>query len=121
MHVYARSRLEAEQRTDGHRAGFAFGEIDYGGGHNGQLLYLKPSFLSRIPADVRSYGAEHKAFPHESTLDQWFSESQFESYRMLGRYQMMALAANAAPGQLQAVFDVDHGAAVGARPQVVAR
>ena len=23
-------------------------------------------------------------FPHESTGDQWFSESQFESYRMLG-------------------------------------
>ena len=40
---------------------------------------------------MRSYGAEHKAFPHESTLDQWFSESQFESYRMLGRYQMTEL------------------------------
>ena len=61
--------------------GFAYGDIDYGGGHTGRLLYLKPSFLPTIPADVRSYGAEHKAFPHESTLDQWFSESQFESYR----------------------------------------
>jgi hypothetical protein len=55
------------------------------------LLYVKPSFLAKIPADVRAYGAEHKTFPHESTLDQWFSESQFESYRMLGRYQMAEL------------------------------
>ena len=26
----------------------------------------------------------NKAFPHESTIEQWFSESQFESYRALG-------------------------------------
>lgn len=51
-------------------------------------LYIKPSFLPLIPVDVRAYGAVHTAFPHESTLDQWFSESQFESYRMLGRHQM---------------------------------
>jgi hypothetical protein len=27
-------------------------------------------------------------FPHESMADQFFSESQFESYRMLGAYTM---------------------------------
>ncbi len=26
----------------------------------------------------------HAEFPHETTTDQWFSESQFESYRALG-------------------------------------
>ena len=121
MHVYARDKLEAEHALTATALGFAFGDIDYGCGHKGQLLYVKPSFLPQIPADVRSYGSEHKTFPHESTLDQWFSESQFESYRMLGRYQMMELAANAAPGQLQAVFDAAHGAVVETRPQVVAR
>ena len=25
-------------------------------------------------------------FPHESTTDQWFGESQLESYRLLGLY-----------------------------------
>jgi hypothetical protein len=34
--------------------------------------------------DVVNYVSGHQAFPHESTGDQWFSESQFESYRMLG-------------------------------------
>jgi len=35
-------------------------------------------------ADVRSYASSHPSFPHESTTDQWFSESQLESYRALG-------------------------------------
>jgi hypothetical protein len=26
----------------------------------------------------------HPAFPHESTAEQWFSESQMEAYRVLG-------------------------------------
>ena len=30
------------------------------------------------------YRAEHPDFPHQSTLNQWFDESQFESYRKLG-------------------------------------
>jgi hypothetical protein len=30
-------------------------------------------------------------FPHETTLDQWFGESQFESYRRLGEYLMCKL------------------------------
>jgi hypothetical protein len=30
-------------------------------------------------------------FPHESTVDQFFSESQFESYRMLGRHAVERL------------------------------
>ena len=41
-----------------------------------------------IPAEVRAYGATSPAFPHESTANQWFSESQFESYRKLGYYQV---------------------------------
>ena len=104
MHVYPRIRLEGESDLTAAALGFACGDIDYGGGHTGQLVYLKPSFLARIPADVRSYGAEHKAFPHESTLDQWFSESQFESYRMLGRYQMAELVGDADAVELAAMF-----------------
>ena len=33
---------------------------------------------------MKNYKKEHDAFPHESTANQWFSESQFESYRQLG-------------------------------------
>jgi hypothetical protein len=48
-------------------------------------LYLKPTYQETTErADIRSYAAAHLAFPHESTTDQWFSESQLESYRALG-------------------------------------
>jgi hypothetical protein len=39
-----------------------------------------------LPKDVFNYGLECREFPHESTADQWFSETQFESYRALGRH-----------------------------------
>jgi hypothetical protein len=48
------------------------------------LLYLKSSLTGDEPADVTEYHAQHREFPHESTADQFFSESQFESYRRLG-------------------------------------
>lgn len=38
------------------------------------------------PSDVLSYHREHPDFPHQTTADQWFSESQFESYRRLGQH-----------------------------------
>jgi hypothetical protein len=51
---------------------------------NGWLLYVKPLRLGSEPPDVDSYAAAHPAFPHQGTGDQWFDESQTESYRMLG-------------------------------------
>jgi hypothetical protein len=65
---------------------FAIGSIHYPGSPRpGWLLYLKPTYQETTErADIRSYAAAHLAFPHESTTDQWFSESQLESYRALG-------------------------------------
>ena len=40
--------------------------------------------VSDEPADVLNYARSHPAFPHESTSNQFFTEAQFESYRMLG-------------------------------------
>ena len=55
---------------------------------DGVLIYIKPMVLGNEPPDVQSYAAVNPAFPHESTADQWFSESQTESYRMLGLHTM---------------------------------
>ena len=68
----------------------AIGEIDYpaddGGGGDafGIILYIKPGYHGVENADVRAYAIANPTFPHQSTEDQWFSESQFESYRALG-------------------------------------
>ena len=51
---------------------------------NGYLIYIKPVVLENDPPDVIEYKASNPAFPHESTADQWFNESQTESYRRLG-------------------------------------
>ncbi|HEY2619295.1 MAG TPA: hypothetical protein VGI78_18280 [Acetobacteraceae bacterium] len=62
----------------------AFARITYQDGSDGLLLYLKPWRPKFLRADVLSYWADHDAFPHESTTEQFFEESQFESYRALG-------------------------------------
>jgi hypothetical protein len=54
------------------------------GTQDGWLIYVKPMLLGTEPPDVTNYAATHPMFPHESTSNQWFKESQTESYRMLG-------------------------------------
>jgi hypothetical protein len=70
---------------------YAIGTIDYlnadgaeAGCDNGYLLYIKPAYHGTEGAGIRSYATAHPEFPHETTADQWFTESQFESYRSLG-------------------------------------
>ncbi|MEO8629989.1 MAG: hypothetical protein ABI612_18075 [Betaproteobacteria bacterium] len=66
------------------------GTIDYSadGGEpmEGYLLYIKPSLTGNEPLDVCQYAKVNATFPHEATSDQWFGESQFESYRQLGQH-----------------------------------
>lgn len=58
---------------------------------DGTLLYIKPCLLGNEHADVLNYRKSNKDFPHQTTADQWFDETQFESYRSLGyRIGMMA-------------------------------
>ena len=62
----------------------AIGEITYPSGRKGILIYIKAS----ITGDENDYIFDYKKrwgdFPHETTLDQMFSEEQFEAYRALG-------------------------------------
>jgi hypothetical protein len=48
------------------------------------LVYIKSSLTGDEPSDVLEHATLHPQFPHDSTADQWFNESQFESYRQLG-------------------------------------
>lgn len=60
-----------------------YARTDPGAG-NGTLVYVKPSLLSTEYAEVLNYRKANKDFPHQSTADQWFDETQFEAYRSLG-------------------------------------
>jgi len=68
-----------------------YDQVD-GGNAVGTLVYFKPALSGDEPVDVRNYAAGHPSFPHESTLNQWFSEAQFESYRVLGAHSVEAVA-----------------------------
>jgi predicted acylesterase/phospholipase RssA len=77
----------------------AFAIIEYpeerspGRRQRGYLLYIKAYYQGlEEPADVRAYAMANPAFPHDSTLNQFFGEAQFESYRVLGGYTVMQLA-----------------------------
>jgi len=67
------------------------------GAPDGVLVYLKPALGPDDPADVRAYAHANAAFPNESTADQWFTESQFESYRQLGSHIIETIAADDPP------------------------
>ncbi len=62
-----------------------YADVDEGAAP-GTLIYVKPTLTGDEPSDVRNYVVDHPKFPHESTADQFFSESQFESYRVLGEH-----------------------------------
>src|SRR5262249_9375266 len=85
-----------------------YSEMD-GPGTDGTLIYIKPMLLGTEPPDVESYAKASTDFPHESTGDQWFNESQTESYRMLGLHSVDELCRGWKGGDLASFAEhVEH-------------
>jgi hypothetical protein len=103
MNIYPRSQIDA-LKTAGNKAhSCAVGRIRYSAvdadvngekAPDGIIIYIKPACYGDEPRDIYEYFKKSETFPHESTSDQFFSESQFESYRMLGLYTMQNLCKN---------------------------
>lgn len=55
---------------------------------DGTLIYIKASMIGEEPRDVVNYGRGSQSFPQEVIVDQWFTEAQFESYRVLGSHMI---------------------------------
>ncbi|TPN85745.1 hypothetical protein FJ987_10650 [Mesorhizobium sp. CU2] len=65
----------------------AVGKIEYGGTETpepGVLIYIKASMTGDENDLIRDYRRVNPTFPQETTLDQFFTEEQFEVYRALG-------------------------------------
>ncbi|MDB5964087.1 MAG: hypothetical protein JWQ72_587 [Polaromonas sp.] len=81
-------RIDRERNAEFSKAYCVAGSIHYGkvdpGAPDGTLLYIKPSLTGQELAEVLNYRKADPSFPHQSTADQWFDETQFESYRSLG-------------------------------------
>ena len=79
-------------------AGFAIGTIVYPGtAIEGVLIVVKPTLVEarNEPVDVQAYARRNPDFPQQTTADQFFSETQFESYRRLGFHVGMTAIAEA--------------------------
>jgi hypothetical protein len=71
---------------------------------DGWLLYIKPGITGKEARDILKYSNEHADFPHETTADQWFTESQFESYRALGKLTMEEIYSPGLPVDIPGLF-----------------
>ncbi|WDH20094.1 hypothetical protein [Pseudomonas chlororaphis] len=49
-----------------------------------RILVLKPRLIPSVSPDVQNYALINTSFPNQPTVDQFFDEAQFESYRQLG-------------------------------------
>jgi hypothetical protein len=84
------SPLQPDPDTGRARQPMVAGDIRYPGlkpgeeGDVGVLLYLKPTLTGNEPPDVAQYAERNERFPHETTVDQFYDEAQWESYRRLG-------------------------------------
>jgi hypothetical protein len=66
----------------------------------GELIYLKPWRPDSLPIELQTYRKTQPQFPHTTTTDQFFTESDFEAYRHLGEVLTTNL--------LQATRDASH-------------
>src|SRR5439155_26826161 len=99
-------RIRPDAQTKRSAAHCAVGTITYPDGNGGYLLYVKPSLTGDESSDVLEYANRCAAFPHETTADQWFNESRFESYRDLGFHIVSTVLERADLGQpLKDVFE----------------
>jgi hypothetical protein len=73
---------------------------------DGEFVYIKPVFYGSEPRDIYNYATGHDTFPHEPTLsDQFFSESQLESYRGLGEYAVKQALGGKAPKSVNSMAE----------------
>jgi hypothetical protein len=73
---------------------------------DGHFVYIKPVFYgTNEPKDVYNYATMNPMFPHEPTLgDQFFSESQFESYRRLGEHALDEICREETPTSIDGLI-----------------
>jgi hypothetical protein len=62
----------------------ARGTLHYPDGREGVLIYARCVMTKDAPWDVMAHHREDPSFPHNSTIDQLYTDQKFESYRALG-------------------------------------
>ncbi|HUB64643.1 MAG TPA: hypothetical protein VL996_09400, partial [Methylocella sp.] len=89
----------------------AAAEIQYGPNETGILLYVKASLSGDEDDYILDYKRRYRAFPHETTSDQFFGEEQLEVYRALGFHIMKGLLTGETPFAVEPRRNETEGAA----------
>ncbi len=83
--------LRRDPNVDAYPVGVKFasrghikGTITYDDGTRATLILLKTTMIEGLSLLTKGYKAANRAFPDQSTGDQFFDEDQFEAYRELG-------------------------------------
>lgn len=82
-------RMKKDKESGNSGSHYAIGTIKYTKvdsetPFDGILVYIKSSLTGDESLDIKSYRTQNDTFPHQTTLNQMFDESQFEAYRTLG-------------------------------------
>jgi hypothetical protein len=115
--IYSRHDQPPEGMEGRHAAlgRIRYSQVDGLDAPDGVIVYLKPACYGKEPRDIYEYFKTSKTFPHEPTADQFFTETQFESYRMLGVHTMDLLCRGKVGSLAEFVRRVGANKADGAR------
>lgn len=91
------TKLDANQRSP-KAAVLARVRYSEPGARDSLILLIKPTVTATEPVDILHYQASDTTFPQQTTLDQFYDEAQWESYRKLGELTAYHLFPDAAPG-----------------------
>jgi hypothetical protein len=78
-------KLEPDEKTHLAERDFVQGTIRYPDGPDGTLIYVRNAMTAKAPWDARAHQIEDPRFPHNSTVDQLYTDQKFEAYRVLGQ------------------------------------
>lgn len=73
------------------RSNYTIGTIRYANSSAGYLVVFKPTVTRNASETIKSFDRDNSSFPQASTANQWFFESEFEAYRLLGVEAVNAL------------------------------
>jgi len=78
------SVLEPDEKTHTAKSDVVEGSVSYPDGTRGRLLYVRNSMTASAPWDAQAHQRADPRFPHNSTVDQLYTDQKFEAYRVLG-------------------------------------
>ena len=88
------------------KSAFVRGTITYPSGASSKVIYVTTALTSEgLPEDIHGYKRVDKAFPDDSTANQFYDEAQFEAYRELG-YRIGESVFESWAGKPEAIFEV---------------